>query len=357
MRRPLQPLLAGLALAARLALAQAAPPGEPAPPPPPPDDASPVYSETVDVALTTLVVRVEDRRNGKPLVGLGPSDFRLFVGDREIPLSAAEWVSTAAPVSPEEIAELEAAGVPPPPAGKLVVFFVQTDFHPVRISGQLRTLPEAKRFIEALDFVDPVAVVSYDSHLKLRLDFTLDREPVREALDQAIRTGPEPRLRRSSEPSLASHFDFDAARRAAKPERALELTARALEPLPGEKVVVYLGWGLGRYGSSGVTMPPEYGDALDALRRAHATVFVLDVTSADYHSLEVGLKSVAANTGGTYAKTYQNPRVAAKVLAEMVTGYYLLYFRPPEPGLAGRLRVELADPGRGDVLMAPTALR
>ena len=34
------------------------------------------------------------------------------------------------------------------------------------------------------------------------------------------------------------------------------------------------------------------------------TVFALDITNADYHTLEVGLEQVAEDTGGFYAKTH-----------------------------------------------------
>lgn len=354
MRAPLRPLLAGFALAAGAALAQTAPPaGDPAPHATP----EPVYSETLDVELRSLEVRVEDRRRGGPLAGLGAADFRLFAGGRALPIEAVEWVGAAAPAELEAAAALDEAGLPPPPAGKLVVLFVQADFHPSRMSGQLRMLPEAKRFLDTLGFDDSIAVVSFDSHLKLRLDFTRDRERVRAALDEAIRTGPEPWLRRTGGPSLARGFDFAAARRAAKPERGLELTARALEPLPGAKVLVYLGWGLGRFGALGVTLPPEYGAAVETLRRARTPVFVLDVTDADYHSLEVGLQEIAADTGGTYSRTRHNPKAATQRVAALATGHYVLYFRPPAPEVTGALRVELRDKGRGDVLMAPAELR
>jgi len=347
-------LVALLALAGTTALSQT-----PSPPPalqstPAPPAGS--YSERIDVELSTLVVRVEDRKTGGSLTGLGAADFRLFVGRTELPVEAVEWVGAGPPLDAEEAAELEAAGLAPPPAGKLVVLFVQADFHPSRMSGQLRMLPEAKRFLDTLGYEDRVAVVSFDSHLKLRLDFTDDRERVRRALDEAILTGPEPWLRKGAGPSLARTFDFAAAQRAAKPEKGLELTARALEPLPGRKVLVYLGWGLGRFGALGVTLPPEYSAAVASLRRSGTSVFVLDVTDADYHSLEAGLREIADDTGGTYSKTHQNPKAATDRVAGLIDGHYVLYFRPPGSQVKGALRVELAGSRRGEVLMAPAEL-
>lgn len=328
----------GLAVAADARQDAAPPPVEP-----------PTFVDRLDVVLTTIVVRVVGR-DGAPLLGLGRDDFRLLAGDREIAIEAVEWVGSE---DPDAVVERElAAGLdaPPveldaPPRGKLVVFFVQADFHPSRLSGQLRTLPYAIRFLDTLGLQDQAAVVSFDSHLKLRQDFTQERGLVEEALAAGLRKGPGRWPRRpQAPPSLARFLPEDGARRAATPEQALARTAHALEPLPGEKVIVWVGWGLGNLTPLGVRMPAEYGEALAALTRAKASVFVLDVTSADYHTLEEGLKQVVADTGGTYAKTYHFPAGATARLARAVSGHYLLYVRltaTPPGGRPHELRLEL----------------
>ena len=127
-------------------------------------------------------------------------------------------------------------------------------------------------------------------------------------------------------------------------------------PLPGEKTIVFLGWGLGNLTPIGVRMPPAYDDALRALDAARATVFVLDVSTADYHSLEFGLEQVAEDTGGTYEKTHIFPDGATRRIARSMDGHYLLYYRRPDGLAAGTgLRVELVNPRLGEVI-APRAL-
>ena len=79
---------------------------------------------------------------------------------------------------------------------------------------------------------------------------------------------------------------------------------------------LYLSVPSGRFGSTGVTMTPAFAPAVHALRAAHASVFVLDVTSADYHSLETGLQMVAGATGGAYYSTYRLPALATRTLAQ-----------------------------------------
>ena len=71
-------------------------------------------------------------------------------------------------------------------------------------------------------------------------------------------------------------------------------------------------------------MTSEYGPAVEALEAARTSVFVLDVTDADYHSLEVGLQSVAAATGGAYYRTRLFADQAIRRLGATLSGHYLV---------------------------------
>lgn len=315
------------------------------------------FGDSITVALDTLTVRVVDNA-GRPIPDLGPEDFRVRVRGREIPVTAVDWVSsgTGTRIQVETLPLLEEPA--PDPAGKLVVFFVQADLNPTRISGQMRLRPYTRELLATLHPADRIAVVSYDSHLKLWLDFTGDHEAVHRAVDRAQLFARPPGIGAKEAPSLAAYFDPAEGRRVASPEKALEVTARALSRLPGEKTMVYLGWGLGRFGAGGVRMTPDYKPAVQALNAARASVFVLDVTSADYHSLEVGLQSVAAATGGIYASTFRLPNVATDRIASAISGYYVLTFDRTalkEAG-AGRLEVKLRG-RRGEVLARSISVR
>jgi hypothetical protein len=124
--------------------------------------------------------------------------------------------------------------------------------------------------------------------------------------------------------------------------------------LSGEKVVIFLGYGLGKMVGGNVTLRTKYDTALLALGEAHASVFVLDVTQADSHTLESGLVQIAAQTGGTYAKTHQFPNLATETLANTISGYYVLTFdRDTLPQGSGTLRIKLRDPKKGTVLGRP----
>jgi len=313
-----------------------------------------VISDEISVELRTLPVRALDL-SGRPIHGLGPADFKVTLGKQQIPVVGADWVpgSGREPVSVERMSMTPPAPLTPRDEidGQLVVFFVQSDFNAVRIKGHLRILPFVREFLSALEPADWVAVVSFDSHLKLWHDFSRDRETVGDAIDRAVRFGGMPPILSARSRSLIHSFPAAEAKRAATPETALRLTARSLLDIRGEKTIVYLGWGLGRYGSFGFHMTPEYDRTLATLHAADASVFVLDVTDADYHTLEIGIRKVAQDTGGTYAKTNTFTRREVLRLTETISGYYLLTLdRDSLPEERQRLRIRLEN-HRGEVLL------
>jgi hypothetical protein len=94
-----------------------------------------------------------------------------------------------------------------------------------------------------------------------------------------------------------------------------------------------------------------FAEASAALQRARVTVSSLNVTQANYNSLQAGLETVAADTGGIYAGTYEFPESAIARVSEMLAGYYVLFVEKPDlrPG-AHRIDVRLA--GRRGTVMA-----
>lgn len=299
---------------------------------------------------------VTDRR-GDPIPNLTPGDFRVRVDGRRISLESAEWISAEVPEAvplpqQEGAAPIVGSRVEFPP-GRLLILFFQTDmFEPSRLVGSLRMALQAKKFLDTLLPTDRVAVLSFDSHLKLRQDFTDDREKLEKAIDQAIRAGLPPPPVPSPPPSLARRFDFGSAKKAVTPERALAIISSAAATIPGGKSMLFFGWGLGTIG--GVTGPNprdlrDWEAALPALAAARISVFTLDVTDADYHTLEVRLQQLSDLTGGSYQKTHLFPTLAMDRVRRALSGRYVLVFVKPE-GSRGyhEISVELTK-RKGDV--------
>ena len=81
-------------------------------------------------------------------------------------------------------------------------------------------------------------------------------------------------------------------------------------------------------------MENGYHEARRALQAARASVFCLDLSDADYHSLEAGLKLVSAATGGFFARTHLFQDRAFNMLSGALAGHYVLFVERPdlEPG-------------------------
>jgi VWFA-related protein len=311
------------------------------------------FRDAVVVERVVLEARALDPA-GEPLLGLARQDFLLLVDDTPVQLESAEWIAEQGSPLPGSVARAGGQAAPPQkPPQRIVILYFQTDFHPSRLSGLMRLGPRIAALIESLNPNDLVAVVCFDSHLKLQVDLTTDREALRRAILPTALFRQPGLVQPAGEPSLAAHLDPARALGAATPEAALALTAQALEAIPGVKSLVYVGWGLGRFSPSGVRLPPAYFAAAAALSRARTTVFVLDVTDADYHSLELGLQQVAADTGGFYARTHLFPILAVQRLANALVGYYELVFEKPHlPHGRHRIQVRLAN-RRGTVITRP----
>lgn len=321
----------------------------------------PRFKDAVTVERLVVDVRVVDHA-GQPVLGLGTVDFKVKVDGKPVVLESALWIGTATEEDPGIVVTPEGTPAPPieRPAGasfpepRLVVFLLQKDMDRSRITGLLRMAEKAEGLLASLGPDDRVAALLFDSHLRALQDFTDDHARVRRVLRQGMLQTIA--VQDSEEPSLLAHLDRRDAQRAASPERALQVIGEALQALSGPKTLIFLGWGLGRFGRGGVTMTPDYDPARHALQKARCSVFALDVTDADYHSLEVGLQQVAEDTGGFYAKTHIFPDAALKRMERALSGYYVLSFERPEgkPGLR-RLEVDLVKGRKGNVL-APTAV-
>lgn len=291
----------------------------------------PRFSDRVEVARIIIDARVLDDY-GNPVPGLTADDFRVRIDGKAARVETATWVggsesgAGAAPVEPAATSERDA----PLHSGRLVVLLFQKDLEPSRILGLMRMLLKSRNFLETLTPNDRVAILSFDSHLKIWTDFTNDRETLDRMLAHGVLFERPPAVQAGSRPSLLERLDPRRGRRTYTIERALELIGEALEPLPGSKSVVLVGYGFGRFSRGGVTMEDGYGLARRALIASRTSVFSLDVTDADHHSLEAGLQLVSEQTGGFYERTHLFPDSALRRLSGALAGYYVLFVERPQ---------------------------
>lgn len=293
----------------------------------------PCYAEQVDVERVLVDVRVLDAK-GRAISGLGADDFRVKIGGNPVAIESAVWVGRA--TSQPAVAAAETISRSPAAdghvAGRLIIFLFQKDFHRSRLAGLMRMLIESQSFVDELTPRDRVAVLSFDSQLKIWLDFTSDREAVRRVMQREILLADPQPIAQTSGVSLMRRLDLATASKTYSIEKALHRIADAVRDLPGSKSIVLIGHGFGRFGWTGVTMEHGYEEARDALMAARTSVFSLDVTNADYHSLDAGLQLVSRETGGFFARTHLFTQQAMNRLSSVLAGYYVLFLEQPQVG-------------------------
>lgn len=296
----------------------------------------PQFSERVDVRRVVLQVRVL-AFDGTPISGLTADNFRVLVDGEEVKPDAVEWVD----LKPQEAAS--PGGEPVLVGGHpLVVVLVQRDLQKARATGLMAFKNHAAQVIEDLPPFFKVALLIQDSRLHLVQDFTRDHERVAEILRKELFRARGYRPGDAESPSLRRLLDEETCARAATAEKGLRFLAQALARLPGQKQVILLGWGLGRLSFPALYMPGDYVAAAGLLAASRVPVFSLDITNADWHTLEIGLIQAAEDTGGLYAKTHLFPAQAQKKLAAALSGYYEVSFpRPHVPPGVHQVEVQL----------------
>ncbi len=308
---------------------------------------------TVSVERISVDARVLD--GGRAVRGLRPEDFRVRIDGDPAELVSVTWVSSdgARPVA--FAGRPEGQGPPTDVRGRLLVFFFQKDLHPTRTGGLLRLLEKARGMIERLGPEDLVAVLSFDTHLKLWCDFTADRQTLLRVLEHDVIFEERARyVEPAPDPSIAYHLGLEASRGAASPETALRLIGEALREVEGSKTLVFLGHGFGQMSGPTVAVHGDYGHARRAMVEAGVTVFSLDVTDADSHNLEVGLQEIAAETGGFYARTHVFTGQAVDRLEQALEGHYVLEIAHPG-GPRGRHDLDVDLVGRSGRVLARKA--
>jgi len=295
---------------------------------------TPKFYDRIDVKRVSIPVRVIGS-GGAPVLSLGIDDFEVRVDGVRVTPEAVDWIrapetgeAALIPGGPQPagdsptLSELE-------PSGRLIVIFFQLDMANVRIGGLMRMAHRAADFIEELHPSDRIAVLTYSSHLDLRVDFTNDHDRLLDAVRPKALFGPVRDPATDEEPSLLTTYDQQAALDAAVPEAGLKVLAEALQDIPGPKSVIFFGWGLGYRTRSHVRMRKQYASVRSMFAESGTAIYSLDITEADWHTLEHGLRKAARETGGFYASTYIHPAAAMNRLNHAISGYYLVTFSSP----------------------------
>ena len=301
------------------------------------------WTERVQVSRVLIDARVFGP-DGRQLTDLGPDDFRVTIDGKPARVESAEWIGVASThdASLSNVSPAPGGPIAAPRPGRLVVCLVQKDFESFRIVGLMQMAQLADRMLETMTPRDRAAVLSFDTSLHIWSDFTNNFRHVRSILAKDVITSHPGAVQASRWPSLMERLDTRTAAGVNSIEHALRHIAEALAPLPGAKSLVFLGYGFGRLSatSGAVILMDGYGEASAALQRARVSVFTLNVTQAHYNSLQAGLETVAAETGGLYSSTFEFPNLAIRQVNNALAGHYVLFVEAP-PVDRGEHRIDV----------------
>lgn len=312
------------------------------------------FVERVEVARLLVDARVLDE-DGQSVPSLGPADFEVRIDGKPARVDSAEWIGSSGTAASWLSSTSLGAVIGSSPPGRSFVFFVQRPLSAGRardVGGLMRALQVTEPLLAQVTPDDHVAVLSFDSHLRIWSDFTNDINRVRELLRKEILLGSPGPVEPSRDRSLLPVLTRERGQKTYTVEEALRVIGNALEPLPGTKTVVILGFGFGRINPlartlyDAVVLPGvlehSYDKVRAALLAARATVFSVDITDADRHTLEAGLQAVAADTGGFFVRTNLFPDLSIRRVADALAGHYVLFVEKPDvqPG-THRLSVRL----------------
>lgn len=319
------------------------------------------FEEEVDVTEVLLDVVVTDRR-GKPVPGLEASEFTVTEDGEQVAVTSVEYYTTRYDVPEAELAPGEV------PASRYFIFF----FDDQRFNNnstnrllqqQLRAGKQAAAWAEAhLQPSDWVAVVSYDSRLKIHLDFTQDRQAITDAIEAATR-GARPRAETSrragadaGDASLLARLPTgkELSRITPRPYSALTRLAEAVGPIVGRKNVLLFSIGFGAVDDfSGIARGDAryYPDMIRALNDNNVAVYTVDVSTVDtsFHSQETFMSQLAADTGARYFPPTVSFATPLEQVSKETAGYYLLSYSSEHPrGDSGYQEVDV-DTVDGDL--------
>ena len=215
---------------------------------------------------------------------------------------------------------------------------------PQLLSQQLEAAKRARGWIDGEMLVnDWVAVVSYDTHLKVQQDFTHDRQALIAAVGDAMkgkeREGNYPsRIDPSKGPSLLAGLPRgdELSNKTPKIYDALQQLARSAGNIRGRKNLMLFTYGLPSYNTTpfGQFVPDKryFLPTVNALNANNVAIYSIDLTPpAVEHRLSDALNKMSDDTGGRYFYNVTNFSTPLSEIGKENSGYYLLSYQSEQP--------------------------
>ena len=299
------------------------------------------FRERVDVPRVLVDVRVTDG-SGRAISDLAAGDFEVKIDGKASTIDTVEWVDgDPANTVQHTTASRHVEELTPPVTSRWIVFVYQKHPDLSDVEGFIRLRTDIVKLVNIVRPQDHVAVLSFDQSLHYWLDFTDDTKAIRQVMTHDLLVAAPPHVGIGGGSALTARLTPQRGARSYSIEESLRVLGAALEPLPGPKTIIVFGYGMGtwlvKFGA--VLMSPDFGETVAVLQNARVSVFCVDITKADYHPREEGLRTVARETGGFYVQSYQ--QTVFDQLAGALAGYYVLLVVPPDAH-KGQRRIDVS---------------
>lgn len=301
------------------------------------------FRERLEVTEVLLDVVVTDAA-GNIILGLQPDDFLITDGDREIEANSATFYSNRRFVESAFAAQRLAVTAEEVPSDRyFLLFFHDQRFEDSNLTDEvLDALRWARKWVEFETLAnDYVAVLSYDSKLKVHQDFTTDRALLLAGLKSVAKmrdpgSNWPSRVETLEGPSLRQNLPQgkELRRSTKRIYSALSVVAEASGFIVGRKNLMLFSMGFGRLNDVGTYLPDEryYPSTVESLNDNNVAVYSISWLKnlADENPAQAVLNNVlsllADDTGGKYYFNFVTFREPLQKVAEDNNGYYLLSY-------------------------------
>jgi len=310
------------------------------------------FVEDLAVTEVLLDVLVTDS-GGNVVVGLGKDDFIVEDQGQVVDLNGASFYSNRRFMSSAQAAARANIDQGIVPTDRYFVIF----FHDDRAANPAlltRATMDAARYFskwvrEELLPNDHVAVVSFDSQLKIWQDFTQNKADVEGAIAQVLKGGKDPGTQWASRipdeavsgPSLRANLPQGKELRKASRRiyDALRLIAEGTASISGRKNLVLLSWGFGEAGAYGSYYPDPryYPNMIQTLNDQNVAVYSIDLISTVRQGsimdrgINQSLSLLSDDTGGRYYFHFDTFATPLSKVNQENNGYYMLSFSARHP--------------------------
>lgn len=308
------------------------------------------FTGKVNVNEVLLDVLVTDAK-GNVIVGLDKSDFVVKEGGRPVDLTGVAFYSNRRLLESSPALAKQGVSVEQGTEDRYFIFFFEDQKDtaqeaPRLISQQLEAAKRARGWVDGeMQANDYVAVVSFDTRLKVQQDFTHDRKALVEAIGDAVkgkaREGNYPsRAAATGGPSLQAGLPQgdELMKKTPNIYEAMQVLARAAGNIRARKNLLLFTFGLpGRQDTFGQWVPDKryFQPTVEQLNSNNVAVYSFDLTPpATEHTLSDSLNKLSTDTGGRYFFNVTNFATPLDQVAKENNGYYLLSYQSEQP--AGR---------------------